>query len=337
MIDAEPDGLGRPTRPGSLVPAPGPSTPRRAVRRRTGDGSSSDVVGHVLARTGAAVVVLPEDRPPEVIALADIVASRGVPPRRVRPTSSAADLQRLAARGWPGVEQARLGGWLLRAGHGWSARANSCLVAGDPGVSFDDAVAVVADAYVERGLAPRLQIIDDGAAPTQVPPLAGRTWAVEQQALVLVADLRRLDLFDGEHLGDADDGGTVVTEVDRPDVAWLGLYRGGSAAGQPGAVAVLTSAPATYITVCHGDVVVACARVAHTDDWAGLSCVEVLADRRGQGWGRSITLAALARARHRGARFAYLQVEADNMAALRLYEQLGFARHHAYHYLRALD
>jgi ribosomal protein S18 acetylase RimI-like enzyme len=39
-----------------------------------------------------------------------------------------------------------------------------------------------------------------------------------------------------------------------------------------------------------------------------------------------------AAARERGARRAYLQVEVDNLPALRLYDGLGFQPSHDYHY-----
>jgi N-acetylglutamate synthase len=45
-----------------------------------------------------------------------------------------ADLERLATRGWRGAEEAPLGEWLLRAGGGFTGRANSALVAGNPGM-----------------------------------------------------------------------------------------------------------------------------------------------------------------------------------------------------------
>ena len=44
-----------------------------------------------------------------------------------------AGLELLAARGWRGTEEARLGDWLLRAGGGFTGRANSALALGDPG------------------------------------------------------------------------------------------------------------------------------------------------------------------------------------------------------------
>jgi hypothetical protein len=43
-------------------------------------------------------------------------------------------LERAAASGWRGTEEASLGGWLLRAAGGFTGRANSALAIGDPGM-----------------------------------------------------------------------------------------------------------------------------------------------------------------------------------------------------------
>ncbi|HYO36111.1 MAG TPA: GNAT family N-acetyltransferase, partial [Geodermatophilus sp.] len=54
-----------------------------------------------------------------------------------------ADLERLAARGWRGDEEVPFGGWLLRAGGGFTGRANSVLVLGGPPEDLAAAVATV--------------------------------------------------------------------------------------------------------------------------------------------------------------------------------------------------
>ena len=53
--------------------------------------------------------------------------------------------------------------------------------------------------------------------------------------------------------------------------------------------------------------------------------VGVAPDQRGQGLGRSLTLAGLHHLRHRGLSAALLYVDADNAAAISLYRALGFA------------
>ncbi|NJL19947.1 MAG: GNAT family N-acetyltransferase [Leptolyngbyaceae cyanobacterium SM1_3_5] len=53
---------------------------------------------------------------------------------------------------------------------------------------------------------------------------------------------------------------------------------------------------------------------------------------RRQGRGRSIVLGLLSWAKQQGATTAYLQVVADNLPALKLYEKLGFTELYQYFY-----
>lgn len=72
----------------------------------------------------------------------------------------------------------------------------------------------------------------------------------------------------------------------------------------------------------------------HEGDLAGLFEVATAQAARGKGHGRRLVLSALKWARLRGARRAWLQVEADNVAARRLYAGLGFTELYRYHYRR---
>ena len=73
-------------------------------------------------------------------------------------------------------------------------------------------------------------------------------------------------------------------------------------------------------------------RVAMAGDWAGLTAVEVHPRHRRRGLGGAITAALAAVAAARGACGLYQQVEDDNGAARALYQRIGFADHHGYHY-----
>jgi len=66
--------------------------------------------------------------------------------------------------------------------------------------------------------------------------------------------------------------------------------------------------------------------------YAGLFDVATLPAMRGRGIGRRLVTSALNWARLRGASVAWLQVEADNEAALALYRSLGFMDAYRYHY-----
>ena len=66
--------------------------------------------------------------------------------------------ERMSARHWQGTEQAHLGGWLLRAGGGFTGRANSALPLGEPGRPAERAVDEVEAWYWRRGLKPMIVI-----------------------------------------------------------------------------------------------------------------------------------------------------------------------------------
>lgn len=70
----------------------------------------------------------------------------------------------------------------------------------------------------------------------------------------------------------------------------------------------------------------------HDGDLAGLFEIATDPAARGRGHGRRVVLSALKWALGRGATYAWLQVEADNEAAIALYRSLGFTEAYRYHY-----
>jgi ribosomal protein S18 acetylase RimI-like enzyme len=78
--------------------------------------------------------------------------------------------------------------------------------------------------------------------------------------------------------------------------------------------------------------VVACAQVAVELPFAGLFDVHTDTAWRGRGIARELCARLLADARDLGARTAYLQVDAANEAARRVYRALGFEDAYPYHY-----
>ena len=82
---------------------------------------------------------------------------------------------------------------------------------------------------------------------------------------------------------------------------------------------------------CDGTVI-ACGMLKLEDEHAGLFAVHTASAMRGTGLGRAVVAALLAEAVRQGARTAYLQVTADNAAALALYRHFGFAPAYDYWY-----
>ena len=136
---------------------------RRLVRGEsgpTGGPAMTDLLGTMLSWSSVDTVVESETGERVTIALADIVSGKPVPPRpSARLRVSAEEAERRALLGWPAVESVPLGSWVLRASAGFSARANSVLAVGSPGVPFDDAVEAVRRFYADRALPAWAQVV----------------------------------------------------------------------------------------------------------------------------------------------------------------------------------
>ena len=81
--------------------------------------------------------------------------------------------------------------------------------------------------------------------------------------------------------------------------------------------------------------VLACGQLAREAELVGLYDIHTQAGTRRQGFAITLCERLLALSTHEGATIAYLQVEAGNEPARRLYHRLGFADAYAYHYRQA--
>jgi N-acetylglutamate synthase len=247
---------------------------------------------------------------------------------------SVAALERVAALGWRPLESAWLGGWLLRAAGGFTGRANSTLPLGDPGSPLPVAVDHVEHWYGGRDLAPRFLL------PTPTPDaealdaeLDRRGWAYGERVRVLVAPVV------GRALAPLAPDLTVVVDGE-PDDAWVAAYHYRGTPLPPQARAVLAGGVELgFVSVRElaTERVLAIARGSVDRDesgaaWLGVTAVEVAPAARGRGLGRAVMAAVLDWGRGRGAECCYLQVSEENAPALAMYDRLGFAEHHRYHY-----
>lgn len=269
-----------------------------------------------------------------------MVAGKAVPAtparRRGVPAADMRELVTVAARGWPTVETEQLGGWTLRAAGGFTSRANSVLPLGGPGVPLDEALGRVTDWYGARGLTARMQVTPEENA-VLAEELRDRGWTAERHAAMRVGALAPL----------ADREPDARVELSRePGEDWFRLYnRAGGGVGDA-AWKVLTGGPSVWFATVpyaagdggdgagHGRPA-AIGRCVVDGRWAGFAAIEVAPDRRREGLAVAVMAELARRALDQGASAAYLQVERDNAPAHALYDRLGFAGHHTYHYLRA--
>src|SRR3954470_12189078 len=126
----------------------------------SGGPAMTDLLGVMETWSTDRTEIRSEDGTVTAIRLADIVSGKPVPPRpspRLRVSAEQAGL--LSNASWPPIHTEPLGEWLLRASGGFSARANSVMATGDPGVPFDTAVERVLGFYAGHGLPPWAQVV----------------------------------------------------------------------------------------------------------------------------------------------------------------------------------
>lgn len=298
-----------------------------------------------------------------------VVAASRVPPRAsVRRRVPAADLQRICSHGWQPTEHATLGDWWLRAAGGFTGRANSVLMAGEPGVPTDEALDHVRRWYVDRDLPVLAQVVTDSPWLNE---LSGRGWVTarpdEGDTLVQVASVssaRRLSA--ARRSSEAASAGQLPTAVTRwepvldlvPDEDWMRLYGRAAGVREETLRAVLTSgervafasiqAPPDAGAPDRGGAAgaphrpragntVAIGRGVLTGDWLGLAAVEVEPAYQRRGLATVIVDELLEWGASEGALSAYLQALPHNAAAFKLYEPYGFRTHSSYRYLRPPD
>lgn len=303
----------------------------------TGGPAMTDLLGVLEEWGDTTITVRAEDGTPVVIDRALIVAGKPVPPRpRVRLRVTPDEAQRRAVASWPAVETAWLGDWLLRASGGYSGRANSALLIGEPDRPVPEALAEVGRFYEARGLPTWVQVVVGSgiqvalAEAGWVTARAGEADTLFEMAGVAAA----LRVVRREAPADP----LQVTVATRLDGAWLADDTRARVA--PEAARAVLEGPEQVAFVSAGEPPVARVRVAVTGDadpWAGLTALSVARSHQGRGLAPVVLRHALTWAAERGATTAYLQVLADNEPALRLYNRLGFTAHHAYRYLRPPD
>lgn len=316
---------------------PGPRGP-------SGGPALTDVLGILEAWTDAVARVRREDGTLVEVARTDIVAGKPVPPRpsvRLRVPVDIAEQRAVAS--WPPLETGRVGAWLLRASAGFSARANSALLVGDPGRPFGEALSEVESWYAARGLPAWVQVLTGSGQRHRLEELG---WVSARPgeadtAFLLAGVGRALRLLGrARALSGRAPPEPLLSGRVTPD--WLAGDPRALAHG-PAALAVLEGPQEVAFARVPADAggqgpAVAAGRAALSregaDAWVGITDVRVASTHRRQGLASAVLGGLLGWAAERGATTVYLQVREDNPAALALYGRLGFARHHSYGYLR---
>ncbi|MEJ1160278.1 GNAT family N-acetyltransferase [Prosthecomicrobium sp. N25] len=229
-----------------------------------------------------------------------------------------------ALAAWPGIEETRMGQWLVRRAGGYTHRANSAnaLVAG---ADLDEAALEAIEARYRAAGLPAVVRLTPLAAPDLDDRLAAR----------------------GYQDGKPSQGMLAPTAAARPDPAvrfepelsadWLARYAAANPRRDflPEAFRAITdrvAAPKTFVTLNEGGADVGFGMAVASRGLVVLQAIAVDPAARGRGLGARLVESLMAWGRAQGAGRALLHVEAANPIAQRLYGGRGFERIFLYHY-----
>ncbi|MDP3222883.1 MAG: GNAT family N-acetyltransferase [Rubrivivax sp.] len=228
-------------------------------------------------------------------------------------------------------QQRWLDGWLVRylPGKARRARCINALAAGRLPVA--DKLAIAAQVYREANLPMIFRL-------TRFTQPAGLDDELARLGYGLVDHTRVMIRSDLTGLGDRPlPTGTRWAALDGPDFAEaVGQLRGSPAEHRSSHALRLQHSPVPYQGYAirrEGDgAVLACGQLAREADLVGLYDVFTHPSVRGQGLAGMLCERLLSISALQGAKIAYLQVEADNLAAQLVDRRLGFANAYGYHY-----
>lgn len=234
-------------------------------------------------------------------------------------------LEELAFDGWPALESRNTAGWRLRFSGGYTKRANSINALGPDARTDIKTLDGLEAAYRERRQLPAWRLTP--LAPPGVGDLlAGRGYRPIERSLLQVC---RLD--------PAITPSPEVSIQPEPSAAWIEAFCTYSPVRpehRDTMRRMLASivAPVGFGFVEEADRPMAMAIGAVQGDHMGLFDVLVMPHARRRGLARKVTESLYAWAWRHGARFAYLQVVATNVAAMPLYAAQGFRTVYDYEY-----
>ncbi len=238
------------------------------------------------------------------------------------------DAARLA---WPALEEKELPFGVLRYARGVNRRSNSLNVYPRAEYEHGDLLRSTESFFGQRSLPAIVRILDSREnrnLDSQLLDsyLAGRGYGLEASTRVLLCDLP-IRQSTVAHV-------SVSLELND----WLRVWQtfGSHSDTQIGVHRItLSKISANHCFLTLKDKLgstVSCGMGVISDDVLGIYGIATSTAHRGLGYGTNLLRQLLCWGSSSGARYAYLQVESANFAALRLYENLGFEQFYSYWY-----
>jgi len=233
-------------------------------------------------------------------------------------------LDEIAAAAWPAAFSKNMDGWVLRHSGGISRRADPVAPFTVDGAMPDlgERLETIEAAYRAKGTPPRFQVSPAAAPDGLDDVLAQRGYEIEAPVYLMIRAASGNDALPPAGVNLALEAGT----------AWWDLYRKGFGRDARAIVAGSRERPAFAEIPRENGSPIAIGLAVEGGDFLGIFSMYTAPEARGRGHGCAIIEAFAAHAIENGRSTLYLQVERKNVAAIRLYERLGFEIAYGYHY-----
>ncbi|MBP8310071.1 MAG: GNAT family N-acetyltransferase [Burkholderiaceae bacterium] len=237
-------------------------------------------------------------------------------------------IEQAAFDAWPALEETDLAGWRLRCADGYTKRANSANAIGAMSELSLRQIESIESFYRDRGLNTVFRLASFCTSQAVDDVLTDRGYRYADMSLVMT-----LALPAQAQLAPPADGPQATTDIE----AWLDDYQtitGSERSPNPAHRRLLHSirGETRFLVTRMDGHPVSCGLGVKSGDSLGLFQVATRPENRGGGLASALCREVLRWGTLRGARTAFLQVEADNHAAVHIYETLGYRRRYHYWY-----
>jgi ribosomal protein S18 acetylase RimI-like enzyme len=236
-------------------------------------------------------------------------------------------IEEASLNAWPALQQMLFDGWILRFSKGYTKRANSVNSLFASSLDVHEKIVTCERTYREKGLPTIFRLTPFSSPPDLDRVLESRSYTGIDLTLVLHLDLQRCQLqpLESKQLRD------------ESLVNWMKLFCNLSSSSlgkhQTHREILQTIPSRRYLaSLAVDDQAVACGMGVLEAGFFGLFDIVTDPRYRNRGYGAQLVSSMLRWAQEHGAKHAYLQVVANNTAAQRLYEKLGFTEAYQYWY-----
>ncbi len=236
---------------------------------------------------------------------------------------------------WPALEEQELSFGVLRYSAGVNRRSNSLNVFIDANYDHEKLVEITELFFAQRHLPAIVRVLNiDGGSRAKFQTLddylADNEYRVEAPTRVLSLDLRRVERTQSKL--------TSITSNSCEQNCWLRVWYklSGFSHAQfeihQEMLSKIRCATNFLVLINRSGDPVSCGMAALSNSALGIFGIATHKDYRGRGYAVTLVQSLLQWGEVKGARYAFLQVEAVNSAALALYHRLGFTEFYSYWY-----